>query len=204
MGSSLSGRRSDKPLVEDCLTLDIAWLIGLGPIAAGTAGDGEVAWSIDGTLIASAKFRLDLRMIDAPSLNLTFCISQADGQNREISQKIALTSTAQNFGGSRWWLRCPVTDARVRKLYMPPIADHFASRNAYSLGYRVERLNHFDRPFEKLFRAQRKLGCEQGLALGLTRPKGMWQRTFARRLENFADLDANCGKVIVALIGRAG
>jgi hypothetical protein len=200
MDGSLSGRRSEKLLAEECLSLDLAWLMRLGPIREGMAGDGEIIWTIGGTQIGFVKFRLDLRMVDVARLTLTYGIRLADGQFRDISQEIALTSTSQNFGGRRWWMRCPVIGARARKLYLPACADRFASRKAWNLGYRVERLSHFDRPFEKLFRVQRKLGGARGLAAGLIRPRGMWRRTFARHLQCFAALDAGCAGTLVSLI----
>jgi hypothetical protein len=160
MGGANSGRTTDKRLAEECLSLDLAKLMRAGDVAKGKTIAGKVSWPQDCTPITSVKFQLDLR---SARLSLIFHSPLADGQSREISQAIALTSTAQNFGGRRWWLRCPVTGSRARKLYLSPESDRFASRQAWSLGYRVERLSHFDRPFEKMFRAQRNLGGEQGL-----------------------------------------
>ena len=197
MGGVSSGRTTDKRLVEECLSLDLANLMPAGKTADDGTITGSVAWPTDWAPIASVKFRLDLR---SARLALIFRLRLSDGKSREIWQTVALTSTMQNFGGRRWWLRCPVTGNRARKLYLPSGADQFASRKAWNLGYRVERLSHFDRPFEKMFRAQRKLGGEQGLAAGLTRPKGMWRRTFARRLADIAELDAQCGETIAAMI----
>ncbi|MCC7393283.1 MAG: hypothetical protein IT553_00350 [Sphingomonadaceae bacterium] len=85
-------------------------------------------------------------------------------------------------------------------LYLPPNGDRFASRKAWNLTYRAERLNRFDRPFEKLFRMQRRIGGKQGLGTGLEKPKGMWQHTFARRAARFAALDLDCAVKIAGLI----
>ena len=175
----------------------------LGPIHEGMAAHGQLAWSQNGQQIRSILFRLDLRDADAATLTLQYRLRSANGQPREISQMIQLIHTRPNFGGRRWWLRCPVTGERVRMLHLPPAGDRFASRKALGLAYRVERLNRFDRPFEKLFRAQRRLGNVQGLGTGFERPKGMWQRTFARHAEQFASLDASCAEKIVAMIRRA-
>lgn len=192
MGSSLSGRRGGKPLVEDCLTLDIAWLMRLGPITGGQTGHGVINWHVDGERFRSAQFRLDLRTHDDAQLKL------ADGT---INQKIALVAVPQHFGGHRWWMRCPLTGKRVRKLHLPLGGERFASREALGLAYRVERLDRFDRPFEKMFRAQRRLGGMQGLGAGLERPKGMWRQTFARHALQFESLDIACADNIAALIG---
>jgi hypothetical protein len=182
--------------MEDCLSLDLAWLMRMAPIREGMSGNGEITWAIAGTPIGSVKFRLDLRTPKFAKLLLRVSLSHG----RVRHQQIALTSTPQKFGGRRWWMRCPVTGARARNLYMPLSADRFAGRKAWNIGYRVERLSRFDRPFEKLFRAQRKLGGMQGLAYGLTRPRGMWRRTYARHLERFAGLDMECAGTLANLI----
>jgi hypothetical protein len=87
-------------------------------------------------------------------------------------------------------------------VYLAPGGNQFASRKALDLTYRVERLNRFDRPFEKLFRAQRRLGNSESLSTGLTRPKGMWRRTFARHARRFKTLDIACAEQIFAVIQR--
>lgn len=202
MGSILSGRRNGKPLVENCLTLDLAMIMRLGPIGMGQAGNGELNWSIDGQPLASIRFRLDLRDMGAARLILNLC-PKGNGESGPTRQTIALTATQQHLGGKRWWLRCPVTGKRVRTLHLPPGGDRFASRQAWGLAYRVERLDHFDRPFEKLFRVQRRLGQVQGLGAGLERPKGMWRRTYARHVEGFIAAERACMTGIAALIEKA-
>ena len=179
------------PLVEDCLTLDLAWLMRLAPIGSGQSGIGEINWRVNGEPMKSARFRLDLRELKSARLTI---------RSETISQVITLTAVRQNFGGRRWWMRCPVTGERVRCLYLPPGGALFASRAALGLSYRVERLSRFDRPFEKLFRAQRRLDHVQGLGAGLKRPKGMWNRTYARHATRFDGLDVACAEKIVALI----
>jgi hypothetical protein len=193
-------RGRGKPLVEDCLVLDLASLMRLGPIRNGQAGDGELKWSIDGQPIASAQFRLELHGAKKPRLILHHVIGP-DGELRK--QTIALTALPQHFGGLRWWMQCPLTGERVRTLHLPIGGDRFASRKAWNLAYRVERLDRFDRPFEKLFRAQRRLGQPQGLGKGIERPKGMWRRTYARHLDNFEVLDIRCAEKIAAFIKNA-
>jgi len=194
MGNIHSGRHDGKRLVEDCLTLDLAWLMRLGPIRAGQTGNGEIHWQDGGAPIRSARFRIDLRNIDRASLTLSDEIA---------GQTIALVAVPQHFGGHRWWFRCPVTGERARTLHLPPGGAGFASRKAWGLAYRVEHLTRFDRPFEKVFRTQRKLNGAQGLGLGLARPKGMWLRTYARHVARLEALDVACAEKIVALIGCA-
>ncbi|WP_374146377.1 hypothetical protein [Sphingomonas sp. 28-63-12] len=183
-----------KRLVEDCLTLDLAWLMRLGPIAAGQVGSGEIHWADSGAPVRSARFRLDLRTAHGANLTVS---------SGAINQSIALVAVAQHFGGHRWWFRCPVTNERARILLLPPEGSRFASRKALKLAYRVERLARFDRSFEKMFRMQRKLNGAQGLGAGLARPKGMWKKTFARHTQRFEIFDIACAEKIAAMIVNA-
>ncbi len=189
-------------LVEDCLTLDLAQLMRLGPMRDGLAGSGFLEWQMDGEAIGSVRFRLDLRDAEAARLVLTYCVA-VDGKRRTVSQSIRLAFTVPQFGGRRWWMLCPVTGARVRCLHLPPGGDRFASRKAWGLSYRMERLGQLDRPFEQLARRQRRLGGNAGWGTVPVRPKGMWQRTYARHLGRLAALDAGCGAAILGLMGVA-
>lgn len=203
MGSIFSGRRNGRPLVEDCLTLDLAWLMRLGPIRGGQTGRGEIKWSRDGHMVASAHFRLDLGETDATHLLLRFAATDTGEHSTQATQTLNLTTTEQPFGGRRWWMLCPITGKRARTLHLPPGETRFASREAWQLAYRVERLDRFDRPFEKLFRAQRKLGGAGGLGAEVTRPKGMWRRTYACHRDRLERHDLACMEQITALIGQA-
>ncbi|MDR3562649.1 MAG: hypothetical protein P4N59_14605 [Negativicutes bacterium] len=203
MGSILSGRRNGKPLVENCLTIDLARIMRLAPIGLGQSGHGQLHWSIEGQQLAAIRFRLDLRELENARMILYFFAAQPNGERAPRKQTITLVTTPQHLGGKRWWLRCPMTGKRVRTLHLPPDRSRFASREALGLAYRVERLDHFDRPFEKLFRVQRRLGQPQAFGAGLERPKGMWRRTFARHAERLMTAELACMNGIAALIERA-
>lgn len=190
-------------LVDDCLALDLAWLMRLGPVRTGQRGSGKVQWSIGGTTTGEIRFRLDLRKTGTASLILKFNACGKDGIRQPVTQIFCLEALPQNFGGLRWWLHCPATGKRVRTLHLAPGRNLFASREALGLAYRVERLDHFDRAFEKVFRAQRRLGQPHGLGHGLERPKGMWRRTFNRHVAALERHDLACGKQIAALIPKS-
>ena len=203
MSCKRSGRRDGKLLVEDCLTLDLAWLMRLAPIGDGQSGIGEINWRVDGDPVCSLRFRLDLLSKETVRLVLHYSVATSNGNTKPARQLVALATSSQHLGGHRWWMRCPVSGERVRCLYLPPGGDRFASRAALGLSYRVERLTRFDRPFEKLFRLQRRLDHVQGLGTGLKRPKGMWNRTYAGHETRFDGLDVACAEKIAAMIERA-
>ena len=91
---------------------------------------------------------------------------------------------------------------------MQPIAaelDWAKQRKAWRrLPYRSQHVARRDRPFEKLFRLQRKLGSIEGWEAGLRRPKGMWRRTYERHWERYLELDAECGQEMAAVFSRVG
>lgn len=192
-----------KRLVGDCLTLDLAWIMRLTSIRAGQSGNGEIKWAVDGHAIGSLCFRLDLRATETARLILRYALATPEGKRTPMRQVIALTALPQRLGAHRWWLHCPVGGERARVLHLPLDSDRFASRKAWGLAYRVERLNRIDRPFEKLFRAQRRLSGAQGLAMAVQRPKGMWQLTFARHVAVLEQRDLACVEQIAALVKRA-
>lgn len=204
MGSPLSGRWGGRTLVEDALTLDIARLMRDGQMTDGAAGTGILSFFAGGRPVAVARYRFNLRQPKTAHLTLHFYSTASDGMPRYVVQRIELAFTVPHFGGRRWWMRCPVTDSRARTLHLPPSGDRFASREAWRLGYCMERLAPFDRLFEKLYRLQRKLGGVQGWGAVPTRPKGMWRRTFARHLARHESLDNECGLEMLALIRRMG
>lgn len=192
-----------KRLVEGCLKIDLAWIMRLASIRAGQAGSGKINWTVDSNAVGSLRFRLDLREVESARLVLCYTLATRDGDRKPIRQVIALTALPQHLGGLRWWMRCPNSGGRARVLYLPPDGDRFASRKALGLIYRVERLGRFERPFEKLFRAQRRLRGTEGLGTGLERPKGMWRQTFARQLAAFEQHDLACIEQIATRIGKA-
>ena len=124
------------------------------------------------------------------------------GERKDEHQTIRLTFTQPHYGGKRWWMLCPVSGRRVGKLYLPPGGDIFASRQAWRLGYQSQRDAHRDRPFERLFRLQRKLGGPQGYEEPIFKPKGMWQRTWQRHLDEYWRLDAECAREWFGMLSR--
>lgn len=128
----------------------------------------------------------------------------SEPDREDVRQVIRLEFTEPHYGGKRWWMICPYQHNRVGKLYLPNGGDRFAGRKAWRLGYNIQRVAHRDRPFERLFRLQKKLGCDQGWGGGITRPKGMWHRTFDRHWDRFEQLDDECSAEMAMLVLRLG
>ena len=160
---------------------------------------GSLSWNRGGEEAGSIAYQAVMHQPGDERLELFF--SRGSGDEREsVRQTVRLVHTVPNYGGKRWWMICPFRNIRVGKLYMPPGGDRFASLQAWRLGYQCQRDAARDRPFERLFRLQKKLGCDQGWAAGLYRPKGMWHRTFARHRDHYWDLDEQCSAEIDAVM----
>lgn len=200
MGGFGSGRHGGRPTADASRRIDLAWMMRNGLAVPGADGTGVLRWTCGGEPSGSISFRALLSEAGHERLVLDYT-READGQQEKVLQTIHLTSTRPKFGGKRWWMICPYQGHRIGKLYMPPGGDRFASRKAWGLGYRSQRLAARDRPFEALFRLQKRLGCEEGWGNWISRPKGMHYRTFERHLEEFDYLDALCAAEMMRTIG---
>ena len=204
MGGWGSGRHGGRPTVEDGLTIDLGLMLRSGWAKAGMAGTGTLSWSSRGKPIATISHRYDLTDSGTPHLTLSYTRTRRDGSKEQVEQRIALTWTRPTYGGRRYWMTCPSSGRRVAKLHLPPGGDRFASRRAWRLPYQSQRSAHRDRPFDRLFRLQRKLGSEVGWEQPIHRPKGMWRRTFERHLASYWDLDEQCAAEMAGVILRLG
>src|SRR5262249_14718109 len=121
---------------------------------------------------------------------LRLCYSIANywtGAAIEINDTIRLEATRPNFGGRRWWFRCPRTNRRVRNVHLPLGARHCWSRRAYRLGYASQREGRHDRALRSVRKLYNRLGADPADGEYPARPKRMRQVTYARLV---AELDA--------------
>ena len=202
MGGWNSGRSGGRPTVESGLTINFPLMMQRGWVKDGGNGFGSLQWSTNGEHRASIGYSYDMRDAGSAYLKLSYTRSPHGSEPEKVEQHIRLTCTSPNYGGRRWWLVCPYQHCRVAKLHLPPGGDRFASRKAWRLGYRSQRVAGRDRAFEKLFRLQRKLGCDEGWEAGLRRPKGMWDRTYQKHWERYWELDAQCSAEMMGVLSR--
>lgn len=163
---------------------------------------GSLRWTCRGEPTGNVSYTCNMRDPEDSYLELRFTVTRhSTGEKKDYVQRIHLSSTRPYFGGRRWWMHCPVNGSRVGKLYVPSGGDTFASRKAWAIGYRSQRLAERDKPFEALFRLQRRLGCPEGWEQPIRRPKGMWRRTYERLEEEYWELDAQCAVTMMGVIG---
>ena len=201
MGGYGSGRQYGRPLVEHSLRIDLAWMLRKGLARDGCEQWGNLNWSCNGEPSGSIGYKALMHQPGEERLVLEYTRGQGDNAERVV-QSVYLTFTRPKFGGKRWWMICPYSGERVGKLYLPPGGDRFASRKAWNLDYHSQRMSRKDAVFERLFRLQKKLGCERGWGNYPMRPKGMHHRTYERLLGDFEYLDDLCAVEMMSLISR--
>lgn len=200
MGGFGSGRYGGRPTADASRKVDLAWMMRSGLAVIGRETTGTLRWRCGGDPAGSICYRALLSEAGNERLVLDYS-REVDGEREHVLQTVHLTATGQNFGGKRWWMICPHLGHRVAKLYMPPGGDRFASRKAWRLGYQSQRISERDRPFEALFRLQKRLGCEQGWEMPIRRPRGMHRNTFAALEEEYWRLDELCAVEMMRVIG---
>lgn len=185
MGGYGSGQSGGRPPVEDSLTLNLPRLIQTGWLKPGAWTSGTLRWRIVGTdkETASIGFEGQLGQTDGCIRLHWTSTSHWSGEKRQCENHITLITSAQPFGGRRWWFVCPRTGQRATRLHLPYGAYTFACRNAYRLAYRSQRETPRDRALSRAFALRQKVGDHGGIGDYVAKPKGMHWRTFERAME---------------------
>ena len=100
------------------------------------------------------------------------------------SERIALTTTPCNYGGERFWFRCPGCNSRVGVL--ASVNGWFRCRKCHSLGYESENHTSLDRMISRRDKVRAKL--DNG--------KQMHKKTRQRLQNEWALLEMRCDEMI--------
>jgi hypothetical protein len=166
----------------------------------GSYRTGTLRWSCRGEPSGWISYKAD--MTDPEDSRLILSYKLGTGSDAEsVEQIVRIAYTRPKFGGKRWWMVCPFRGHRVSILYMPRNGDRFASRKAWRIQYKSQRVTDRDKPFEALFRIQRRLGCQEGWEMPIRRPKGMWHRTYKRLEDRYWELNDQCTLQMMAVVG---
>ena len=179
-GSTRWGTYTPKTTVEECLTLSMGVVGQFEGLQERTPWWGTIKWTKVRTGEETARigyafyplgegYEWDGRL----RLKYTITRSQFGGEDEktDVEYGINLETTPCNFGGERWWFRCPLVKngsscgCRCFKLYCPPDADYFGCRECYDLTHESAQTAHefdtlyahiadqMDAPFESVKRA---------------------------------------------------
>jgi hypothetical protein len=116
-----------RPCIESALCLNLSALFAAGALRPACITSGAWQWSRDGERVASLGYRAELTDRDD---TLTLAYSHGSGEREDVQCVIRLSTVQNNYGGANWYMHCPRTGRRARKLYKwPGIAD-FLHRTA--------------------------------------------------------------------------
>jgi len=94
-------------------------------------------------------------------------------------QIVRLEKTPCNYGGNRWWFRCPCCDKRVALLYARD--RQYLCRNCHDLPYTTQRIKKMERLMIKIFKIRDQLKASPDFSKpALLKPRGMHFTTFYR------------------------
>ena len=151
-GSGRWERPTRKTCVEACRVLDVSDFSRHKLLRIGTKC--EVCWTPEDPVahVASIKFRVGVNQEGGHTFYINYDWSNYEKSER-IEIPIRLEMTRPNFGGLRWWFRCPLfldgepCNRRASKLYLPPEGRYFGCRRCHQLTYRSSQEAHW---FERL------------------------------------------------------
>jgi len=138
------GSWSNKRTVEDCMSISIKWLSQHDYFCGFKTGG--IQWK-DGlgkvTDSIGIEASVDQRNEDRNYLRIFY--TQTDyftKEKKEYDYKIPIITTSCNYGGIRYWFKCPLTvngnycGKMVGKIYLPPLGSYFGCRTCHNLTYR--------------------------------------------------------------------
>ena len=109
-------------------------------------------------------------------------------RGKTYSYSIRLDKTPCNYGGYRYWFRCPSCSKRVSVLYC---AGTYVCRHCLNAPYGSQLQQPIDRLFNRADAIRQRLGWQSGIAHGIgTKPKGMHHSTYDRLVNEHDRLTA--------------
>lgn len=158
---------------------------------------------------------LDIRKIDKKMFNYvgwTNYYTWDDGEYIEYgieTDRLILTSSDQilsldktrcNYGGFRYWFKCPRCSKRSEVLYEK--YDEFLCRKCHKLPYSCQRESDIDRLVRKMRKIRRQLGASSNISMPIPfKPKGMHWKTFEYLREKEMILSRNYAQAAIAYLG---
>ncbi len=204
MGGYNSGRSGGQATTENGLTLSLPKLMRNRLFRpGGSTWGGSLVWTSTTTGERCGSIGYDAQLGDESGrVRLYYTTTRWGGERIASDYWVSLTTTAQPFGGRRWWWICPRTGRRALKLYLPAGALTFASRKAYRLAYQCQREAPFDRALRRAFKLRGKLGADGGIGDYVPKPKWMRWPTYDRKLEEIFAAEEVVDTHLAAFVGK--
>ena len=207
MGAKGSGRHfhySTRSYTDDYLDLDIrlmnqrGWLNKLTP--------QNLSWKRNGQEIGSVQFLVRTRVQfpdDKPSIRLKYKSRMYGGDWQELNYEIELETTKCNFGGMRYWFKCPECHKRACVLYGGTI---FKCRTCHDLVHKSRNESALDQATRRLDKEKDKLWPDEGLCFydsveWLEKPKWMRHKTFPAKKLQLLRIQSKVNNLMVGKFG---
>lgn len=148
----------------------------------------------DGEEVASVSCKVNY---EANGLTVTYRWKNSyETEWQPVDRHVWLTSTACNYGGARWWFRCPCCQRRAAVLYI--MGGALRCTRCGRLSYSSQRGDAMDRTWIK----QSKL--EARLLKNWQKPKRMRQKTFERLRDKIFECEMQRDDALTVAMARLG
>lgn len=198
-----------RPHIESALCLNLHRMFEAGALREGATTSGGWHWTDGhtGKETASIGYRAALGHTTG-TLTLDYtCTDRDTGKRKPVTCTIELVTVPCNYGGHRWYFRCPYTHRRALKLYKWSDIKLFCHREAIrpKPTYASERVSGSDRIMAQRWALRRKMNDNlSDLFSEPSKPKWMRWRTFERYCQRDAELEAREAVCMAPLLRRMG
>jgi hypothetical protein len=192
-----------RPHLEGARCLDLVALFRDRALRSSSSTSGIWQWTRDGERIASISYSATLGE-ETGELRLSYTWTPGDEPLDAICN-IRLSSRPLPYGGRYWYMHCPYTRRRARKLYKFGPIEQFCHRTAIRPlpTYAIQRLSGSDRVNAQRWALRRKIGDDFSDLFGEPcKPKWMRWRTFERYARRDAELADRDEGYLLRFVGR--
>ena len=141
-----------------------------------------------------------IKLETSPDLvTLVYRYKDSKGEWRDVNQRVAITTTACHYGGSRPWFVCPRCCERVAILYLWNVP---LCRTCAKLVYPSQAEDAIGRSWRRSRKIAKRLGQEADAWMTPRRSKGMRLATFERLCEEWWAEEELRECMFAAFVGR--
>lgn len=150
----------------DCKSLDLQWMNKQKMLENGSYPFQTITWDMKGEKTGAVGIIINKKKNMISGINFQYTYTNHEtGDQEEMDYEIKLVTTKCNYGGFRYWFKCPLVvngrycGRRVRALYLPPFQKYFGCRHCYNLVYPSQRINRQSKLYflDKLFERDKKI-----------------------------------------------
>jgi hypothetical protein len=196
MGGTGSGRHfhySTRSYTDDYLDLDIRTLNQRGWLDKTTYQN--LSWKKNGREIGSVRFLVWTRVqfpSEKPNIRLKYKSRTNGGDWQELNYEIELEATKCNFGGERYWFKCPECNKRAGVLYGGTI---FKCRTCHGLVHKSRNESSLDQAIRAFHKAKDLLDPNGYLSFydpveWIDKPKGMRHNKFITKKHKLLEIQS--------------